>query len=61
MSKSKQETVKEAVDRMANIEIPKLMAQTMADNKIPAEERVAIIGLLDTTLHHLKLLQARFE
>jgi len=61
MSKSKQESVKEAIDRMANIEVPKLMEQVMADTKIPVEERVTTIGLLETVHHHLKLLQARTE
>lgn len=61
MSKVKHETVKEAVDRLADVEVPKLMSAIIANTTIDVAERVTQIGMLDTVLHHLKLLQARLE
>ena len=61
MSKDKKETVKETIDRIADKEIPAVMECIMADAELTTEEKVTILGLLDTAMHHLKLVQAGLE
>ena len=58
---SKKETVKETIDRIADKEIPAVMECIMADAELTTEEKVTTLGLLDTALHHLRLVQVEMK
>lgn len=58
---SKKETYKEAIDRIADTEIPAIIEAILADETLATMDKVHLTGLLDTIAYHFRLLQAGME
>jgi len=61
LSEKKKRDAKAIIEQLVNIDIPELMTMVMADAKTDPSVKAARVGLLSTSLHHLKLLRAAFE
>jgi len=53
------ETIKETVDRLANIEVPKLLEQILGDKTLGVETKAACGNDALIAQRHLRYLQAR--
>lgn len=57
----KKETIYETVSRLADKEIPDLIERVLLGEDMGTTDKINLSGLLDTALHHLRLVKGRLK